>query len=100
MIDAALKVEKFIDGRSREEFEYDIQLQFAVARAIEIIGEAASRVSNEGRLLLPDFPWVKMVGIRNRLVHAYIHVDRDVLWNTATVSVPELLERLRAISLD
>lgn len=100
MIDAALKIERFIDGRSREDFEHDIQLQFAVARAIEIIGEAASKVSMEGRSLLPEFPWAQMIGIRNRLVHAYIHVDLDILWTTASESIPELHARLRALSLD
>ncbi len=70
-------------------------LVFALVRAIEIIGEAASKISPEGKAETSAVPWSSLVGMRNRLIHAYFDVDLDILWNTATVSLPELLALLR-----
>ncbi len=72
-------------------------LLFALVRAIEIAGEAASRVSEETQAALPDLPWASMIGMRNRLVHAYFDINRDILWTTVTQAVPPLAERLRKI---
>jgi uncharacterized protein with HEPN domain len=94
MLEAALLVRKFLEKRTRSDLDHDLQLQFAVVRALEIVGEAASKVSVQTRTSLPDVPWTKAIAIRNRLIHAYFNIDRDILWNTATVSVPELLVRL------
>ena len=99
MLDACRSVERFIRGEQRADLATDEKLCFALTRAIEIIGEAASKVSPQTCASLPDIPWRKAVGIRNRLVHAYFDVDLDVLWHTATVSVPELLRQLEHIDL-
>jgi uncharacterized protein with HEPN domain len=67
---------KFIEGRSRHDLDEDLMLVFALARAVEIIGEAASKLSSEGCAELPAVPWSSIVGMRNRLIHAYFDVDR------------------------
>jgi len=97
MLDACRSVERFIQGEQRDDLDTDEKLRFALTKAIEIIGEAASKVTSETCALLPDIPWRKAVGIRNRLVHAYFDIDLDVLWYTATVSVPELLRQLEKV---
>jgi uncharacterized protein with HEPN domain len=100
MRDATRSVKRFIAGRRREELDEDEMLLFALVHAIQIIGEAASKVSPEGRRLMPDIPWREAIGIRHRLVHAYFDVDRDVLWKTATEALPALMKQLESIDLD
>ncbi|MEK9662499.1 MAG: HepT-like ribonuclease domain-containing protein, partial [Alphaproteobacteria bacterium] len=72
----------FIANRKRKDLDSDRMLLFALVRAVEIIGEAAARVSDETRAGLPDIPWQQIVSMRNRLIHAYFDIDRDVLWIT------------------
>jgi uncharacterized protein with HEPN domain len=62
---------RFARGRDLSDLGSDEMLLFALVRAIEIAGEAASEVSEETRAALPDLPWASMIGMRNRLVHAY-----------------------------
>lgn len=94
MLDACRSVARFIAGRKRVDLDEDEMLRFALVRAIEIIGEAASKVSPEVRQGMPEVPWREAIGIRNRLVHAYFDIDLDVLWKTATTAIPELSAQL------
>lgn len=98
MIDAAESAMRFIQGRSRADLDNDEMLRFALTRAIEIVGEAAGKVSVEARSASPQVPWAEVAGMRNRLVHAYFDVDPDILWRTAQQAIPELLAQLKAIS--
>jgi len=65
-------------------------LLFALVLAVEVLGEAASRVSMETRADAPGVPWSKITAMRNRLVHAYFDIDLDILWRTAAEEVPAL----------
>lgn len=96
MIEAAESAMRFIKGRSRSDLDGDEMLRFALTRAIEILGEAASKVSPEGRASIPEVPWVDVVGMRNRLIHAYFDVNLDILWRTVDEAIPDLLARLKA----
>jgi len=96
MIEAARLALRFTAGRSRADLETDLMLLYAVVRALEIVGEAASRVSAEGRAAAPDVPWPAVIGMRNRLVHAYFDIDRDVVWKTLVEELPPLLAALEA----
>ena len=60
------------------------------------MGEAAANVSAAGRALAPGIEWAEIVGMRNRLVHAYFDINTDILWATAMVSLPTLLQRLQS----
>jgi uncharacterized protein with HEPN domain/tetratricopeptide (TPR) repeat protein len=71
LADALSSAVRFIRGRERADLDTDEMLLFALVRAVEIAGEAASQVTAETRAQLPDLPWNSMVGMRNRLVHAY-----------------------------
>ncbi|MET0397400.1 MAG: DUF86 domain-containing protein [Longimicrobiaceae bacterium] len=88
---AARKVQRFVAGVSRTEFEADDMRESAVARQLEIVGEAAKNVSAEFRAAHPEVPWKAMAGIRDILIHAYRTVDRDVVWSAVTTSVPALI---------
>lgn len=100
MLDAGRRTTSFITGKSRDDLEKeDYLLGFAVVRALEIIGEAASKVTPETRELLPTLPWHEVIGMRNRIVHAYDRVNYDVVWNTAKLSIPMLIELLEAYLL-
>lgn len=97
MIDAAVSLEQFVAGKKRGDLEADRMLLFAVIRAIEVIGEAASKVNDETKDTAPEIPWVAIVGMRNRLIHGYFDVDTDVVWKTITEEIPTLLRSLRAL---
>ncbi len=70
MLDAAMEARRFIHNRRREDLDDDRQLVWALVKAIEIVGEAASQLSEDTRACFPNIPWHKIIGMRNRLVHA------------------------------
>ena len=72
-------------------------LLFAVLRAIEVIGEAASRVSEDVRVVNASVPWKAIVGMRNRLIHAYFDVDTEMVWETVQVEIPEVIVKLTVL---
>ena len=98
MIEAAESALQFVDDRTRPDLDSDRMLLFAVVRAVEIIGEAASKVSTETRTSHPNIPWGAIVGMRNRLVHAYFEIDTAVVWVAVTDEIPALLSQLRGLS--
>jgi uncharacterized protein with HEPN domain len=70
-------------------------LQLAVARAVELVGEAASRVPTDTRDSFPTIPWPDIVGTRNRLIHGYDRVDLRIVWDTVQEDLPGLIETLK-----
>lgn len=100
MADAMDAAMRFVKGRNRSDLESDEMLLFALVRAIEIVGEAASKISDEARAEMPELPWASIVGMRHRLVHAYFEINRDILWTTVTEAVPPLAEHLKALLKD
>jgi uncharacterized protein with HEPN domain len=99
MIEACESVQRFILDRRRLDFESDQMLLFAVVRAIEVLGEAASKVSEDTRSAFPEIPWPEITDMRNRLIHGYFDIDVDIVWNTASMEIPALLRDLRRIGL-
>ena len=95
MIEAADEAIRFVAGQSSAMLATDRKTLFAAIRCIEIIGEAAARVSTSTRESAPDVPWSAIVGMRNRLVHAYFDVDADLVWKTISVELPALKARLQ-----
>lgn len=80
MLDAAREAISFSRGRTRTDLDSDKMLTFALVRAIEIVGEAASKVTAQTRSEFPEMPWQDIVGMRNRIVHAYFDIDLDRVW--------------------
>ena len=100
LIDALNSAIRFARGRDRKDLDSDEMLLFALVRAVEVAGEAASRVSPETRAELTELPWDSMIGMRNRLVHAYFDINHDILWTTVTEAAPPLVERIRKVLAD
>ena len=97
---AAEAVAEFVSGRQRSDLDRNRMLLFALVRAIEVLGEAASKVSMETRSRLPEMPWPAIVGMRNRLIHGYFDVDPEIVWKTVTLEVPPLRDLLREVLAD
>lgn len=95
MLEAAEQALSFVEGRKRADLDTDPLLRLALLRALEVMGEAAGRVSEESRNAYPQIPWRQMAGTRNRLIHAYFDIDLDVVSKTVTRSVPALVSSLR-----
>ena len=81
----------------REEFGCDRVLQLALTRLMEIVGEAANRVSQATRQKYPEIHWPQIIGMRNRLIHGCDVIDYDLLWNTVTDDLPPLITALKDI---
>lgn len=97
MIQAAAKAGHLIEGVSRAQFEADETLVLALTRLIEILGEAAKAVPEEIKSTAPEIPWRAIASTRDRLIHGYFDVDRDVVWAILTSDLPELLPRLQRL---
>lgn len=100
MLDAAEHAVQFMADRDRSDLDEDRMLLFAVVRAIEVIGEAASRISEETRAAHAGIPWRAIVGMRNRLIHAYFEIDTGIVWETVTQEIPAILPQLRALAAE
>jgi len=88
---AARKAMQFIEGMTWAEFDGSELHQVAVIRPLEIIGEAAGRVSAETKRSHPKIPWQQMIGMRNRLIHEYFRIDLEAVWHTVHKDLPELI---------
>jgi len=97
MLDYSQEVIDFVKGATRETLDTDLKLVRALAYSIGIVGEAASHVSDSYRDSTPQIPWAKAIGMRNFLFHGYFVINYDILWQTATVSIPPLLAELEQI---
>jgi len=97
MLLASRAIQSFITGRQAADLRGDRQLRDAVEKELEIIGEAARRVSDEFQSSYSDVPWRRIAGLRNVLIHEYREVDLDELWRIATVEISPLIEQLGII---
>ncbi len=97
MAEAAAKIERYLGAFTRETFGREEMVVDAVVRELEILGEAARNVSPAFRAAHPELPFAEMVGMRNRLIHAYFGVDLDVVWHTCQSDLHELRNALDAL---
>ena len=97
ILDAVDAVERFTPGATHSEFLRNEMMHQAVVRELEIIGEAAARVSPDFRREYPDIAWGQIIGMRNRLVHAYFEVDLNIVWEIVNFDLPPLKEHAKRI---
>jgi uncharacterized protein with HEPN domain len=97
MVEAATKAREFVKDMSWDQFFGDEKTQFAAARALEIVGEAARNVPQEFRTLCPEVPWQRVVGMRNILAHNYEGADPRVIFDTINIAIPDLLKILPSV---
>lgn len=97
MIEASEKIYTYTEGFSFEQFCSDSKTSDAVIRNFEIIGEAANRLSEEFKDTYPSIEWHKIRGFRNRIVHDYIDIDYEIIWQIKETYLNTLLNQLRKI---
>ena len=98
MLDSSYKARDKIEGKTREDYDEDENLRLALGYLVQIIGEAASQVSRPFRLAHPEIPWKGVIGTRHHVVHDYLDVDYDIIWNAVTLHLPPLILSLEKIS--
>ncbi len=97
MLDHAREAVVLAQGKSRADLDRDRLLELALVRLLEIVGEAASRVSDEDSAKYHEIPWPQIIGLRNRLIHGYDAVDLDILWQIIEHDLPPLITALETI---
>jgi len=97
MLDAACHVRDYTERLKLEEYLADRKLQLAIERLVEIIGEAARRVSDDFKRAHPDVPWRGIIAQRHVLVHDYGEIKQERIWRVATEHVPALIAKLEPL---
>jgi uncharacterized protein with HEPN domain len=97
ILDCIRKINKFSKGLTVNEFRYNELVQDAVIRNIEIIGEASKKITSETKKNYPDIPWKEISGMRDKLIHDYLGVDVDVVWETIKKDIPALRKQILSI---
>jgi len=97
MLDHAREAASLVKGKKRQDLDADRVLQLALVRLVEIVGEAAGRVSKGFQSRHTEIPWPQIIGTRNRLIHGYDFIDLDVLWQTVAEDLPALIAELTGV---
>jgi uncharacterized protein with HEPN domain len=87
----------FTAGLDKSNYDQDEPLRLALTHIVQILGEAARHVSAEFQLAHPEIPWHEIIGMRNRIVHDYLNVDEDVVWEVVRQDIPGLVAALTKI---
>ena len=86
-----------VRGKTRQDYDRESALRLALTHLIQVIGEAARRVSVQFRDRHPQIPWEAIAGMRSKIVHDYMNVDEDIVWDSVTQELQPLIEELRKI---
>ena len=100
ILDAISDAEKFLENITQDAFFKNKEKQYAVLRALEIIGEATKNLSKEFRAKHREIPWRDIAGMRNKLIHEYFGVNLELVWTTVKNRLPELKKQIRKILED
>jgi uncharacterized protein with HEPN domain len=97
MMDAASEAVRLSTGKNRSDLDNDRLLNLALVRLLEVIGEAANRISDDEQSFHAEIEWGQIISLRNRLIHGYDEVDFDILWQIVTGDLPGLIAKLEHI---
>ncbi|MBN2060963.1 MAG: DUF86 domain-containing protein [Deltaproteobacteria bacterium] len=97
MLDNAKEALSLIENKKLDDLKNQRMLELSLIRLVEVVGEAAARISYEEQEKYSNIPWAQVVGMRNRLAHGYDQVDLDILWNTIELDLPLLIKELEKI---
>ena len=98
--DAMEKAEILLKGVTYDQFEADFRINFAVVRALEIVGEATKRLPMTLRDQYPNIPWKQMAGMRDRIIHGYDNVDLEIVWDVVKQDIPRIKPQIEQILKD
>ena len=94
MVDAAHEAMRYASGQTRQDLDRNLMAVRAIIKCLEIVGEAASKVTPHTRSQLLAVPWTDIVAMRNRLIHTYFDINLDIVWTTIEVDLPGLIAPL------
>ena len=97
MLDTARKAVSKTRGLSRQTYDDDENLRLALTHLVQVIGEAARQISREFSDPHPEIPWADIVGMRHKVVHDYLGVDEDIVWQVVTEDLPRLVAALEPL---
>lgn len=100
ILDAIAAIEKFTQDVNFDQFAQNLEKIFAVARALEIIGEAVKQIPDEIRTNYPQIPWRDMAGMRDKLIHDYFNTDVEIIWKTIQEDIPILKQMITTVITD
>ncbi|MCB0169933.1 MAG: DUF86 domain-containing protein [Anaerolineae bacterium] len=100
ILDAMEKAELLLDGVTYDQFQADFRINFAVVRALEIVGEATKRLPLDLRQQYPGIPWKGMAGMRDRIIHSYDNVDLEIVWDVVKQDIPRIKPQIQQILAD
>jgi len=98
MLAAIRKIERYIEGMDQEQFGQDEKTVDAVARNLEILGEATRQLPEAFIAQFPEVPWRQMAGLRNRIVHDYFGLDLEIIWQVVRHDLPGLRAQLEGLA--
>lgn len=97
MLDTARTALRLVSRHTRESFEQDEALTLALTHLLQTIGEAARHISAEFASAHPEIPWRAIIGMRHRVVHDYLYVDLDIVWDVVTIDLAPLMKSLDSL---
>lgn len=100
MLDTARKIQSKIQALDRAQYNGDENLRLALVHLVQVLGEAARRVSPEQQAAAPRIPWRAVTGMRHKIVHDYLDVDEDIVWAVVTQDIPPLITILETLVTD
>ena len=100
ILDGMNKAEILLEGVDYLQFQVDFRINFAVVRALEIIGEAVKRLPEELYQRYPDIPWKGMAGMRDRIIHGYNYVDLQIVWDVVKRDIPQIKPKIVQVLSD
>ncbi len=90
MLDMSLQARDILSGKDRSDYDQEVVLRLALTHLVQVIGEAAQQVSKEFQAAHSQVPWREIIGMRHRIVHDYLNVDEDVVWEVVKDDLPRL----------
>ena len=97
ILDCINNIVSYTEGMDEDTFNKNFLVQDAVVRNFQIIGEATKRIKSDFKTSYPNIPWKKMAGMRDKLIHDYVHVDLETVWDAIIKDVPTPLFDLKEI---
>lgn len=97
VVDVAARIDERSSRLDRSAYDFDEDVRLALTHLVQTLGEAARRVSPAFRIAHPEIPWSEIVGMRHKIVHDYLTVDFDLVWDVTSFEIPALMPKLRAL---